>query len=114
MTGWKLGRYGENVVLIELSIPNDARIHHIRKRKGFDSDRYRCDKAFVNHITSLDGKHEAPWAESLYLKMDLKSGEFHKVTYEVGKMAHPNGFDPKGLFGRGIYFFDTKEKAINY
>lgn len=114
MNGWKLGMYGPNVVLIELEIPTDARVKHIRKTPALDDDRYRCDKALVKRITSLDGRHVVDCATSLYPKFDDETGRYNTVTYRVGEIALSNGFDSRGRFGRGIYFFDTKDKAINY
>lgn len=113
MIGYKLGSYGPNTVLIELEIPEDAKVCRIPKKRGFDSDRYKCDKALVKRITSIDGVHVVKWADSLYPKFNEKTCEYANIHYEVGKMAYPNGFDKKA-FGKGIYFFDTKEKAINY
>lgn len=111
MIGWKQA-YTMNLVttvLVKLFIPRNARI--CRTANGI----YRCDKARVVAITSLDGEHSLQKARS------LKDIDFF---YEVGKVVEPNNSmsisfcdfcgDPAKEKGPGIYFFKTKKEAIEY
>lgn len=105
MKGWKQAytpcrRF---VVLVELDIPEDARVSHLPKY-GLTKDIWITDKAKVVSVTSLDGKHSVPEAAS------MKSLDF---KYEVGKMVVAE--KDRSLGNRpGIYFFKTKEQAQKY
>lgn len=105
MIGWKQAYTTDlcNIVLVKLEIPEDAKVKHV-ERYGETKDFYRCDKAKVLSITSVDGKHRVKRARS------MKDTLF---TYEVGKEVYAKK-DP--TYGRefGIHFFTEKQKAIDY
>ncbi|MCR5561114.1 MAG: DUF5758 domain-containing protein [Bacteroidales bacterium] len=100
----------ENIVLVKLDIPSDARVCHIPKGR-MQCDRYRCDKAMVLGITSLDGKHRVSRARSLRYDKD-----FVPVIYEVGKMAYPSSYcgNKRKPIAPGLYFFWDKQQALEY
>lgn len=100
----------ENIVLVKLDIPDDARVCHVSKGE-MQCDRYRCDKALVLEISSFDGKHHVHRARSLRNDADNKP-----VIYEVGKMAYPNKFcgNKRKPFGEGLYFFYDRQQALDY
>ena len=105
MIGWKqaytLGY--ENVVLVKLDIPDDAKVAHVRQY-GCTKDFYYCDKAHVVSIKSLDGKHSVSKARS------MKDSSF---KYEVGKEINAR-YDCSIGSQAGIYFFRTKKQALEY
>ena len=105
MIGWKQGyTLGyENIVLIKLEIPDDAKVVHV-KQYGTTKDFYYCDKASVKRITSFDGKHRVRWARS------MKDGDF---KYHVGEEVHAR-FDCGIGKQAGIYFFKTRKQAKEY
>lgn len=105
MTGWKQAytldrRYP---VLVELAIPDDARLRHI-PRYGLTMDIWTCDRATVVSITTLDGRYSGKKAVS------MKSLNF---IYEVGKEVVAERDRNLGNTP-GIYFFKTKEQALEY
>lgn len=105
MTGWKQAYTLDRrcPVLVELAIPDDARLRHI-PRYGSTRDIWTCDRATVVSITSLDGSRSFQKAAS------LKAYDFF---YEVGKEVV--ALKDESLGNRpGIYFFKTREQAINY
>ena len=105
MIGWKQGyTIGyENVVIIKLEIPDDAKVVHV-KQYGCTKDFYYCDKARVLSITSFDGKHRVRQARS------MKDSGF---IYTVGDEAYAV-FDYGIGSQAGIYFFGTRKKAKDY
>ena len=105
MTGWKQAYTLDRrcPVLVELAIPDDARLRHI-PRYGSTRDIWTCDRAMVVSITSLDGRH------TLRKAVSMKSPDF---IYEVGKEAVAER--DRGLGDTpGIYFFKTKEQTLEY
>lgn len=105
MKGWKQAYTAgyENLVIVELDIAEDAQIKHIKKY-GFLKNFYTCDKATVASISSFDGLHHVDKAIS------LKALGF---WYEIGKEV--NAIKDESLGDRpGIYFFSTREDAVNY
>lgn len=111
MIGWKKSEHATRSfeVLVKLSIPKSARV--VQTPKGY----WRCDKARVLAITSLDGKTDFRLANS------LKDSHF---KYRVGMMVYSDFSldicscvfcgDPMRERGPGIYFFKTKTEAIKY
>lgn len=93
----------ENVVIVKLDIPDDAKIGHVRQY-GCTKDFYLCDKAIVLSITSFDGKHRVKRARS------MKDSGF---IYTVGQEVRAE-FDCSVGSQAGIYFFKTREKAVEY
>ena len=92
-----------NVVIVKLDIPDEAKVIHT-KAYGLTKDLYRCDRAKVVAITSLDGRHRVSEAVS------MKDSHFR---YRVGEMAYAQ--KNRSIGNRpGIYFFSTKQKAIDY
>lgn len=106
MIGWKQAyTVGyENIVLVKLEIPDDAKVGHINKY-GYTKDIYFADKAKVLSITSFDGKHRVREAISMKVGSDFK--------YRVGEMSVAKK-EPDAGNRTGIYFFATKEQALKY
>lgn len=105
MKGWKQAYHlsYRTTLLVELDIPDDARLRHI-KQYGLTENIWVCQRATVVSITSLDGSRSFQKAAS------LKAYDFF---YEVGKEVV--ALKDESLGNRpGIYFFKTREQAINY
>lgn len=105
MTGWKQAytlNY-ENIVLVKLDIPDDAKLRHVKKY-GLTNDSYLCNRARVLSISSFDGKHRLKRARSL---RDVN------FFYEVGKVVVANKNKELGHHP-GIHFFMTREQALAY
>ena len=105
MKGWKqaytMGY--ENVVIVELDIPDDALLRHT-ERFGLAKDFYTCDKAKVASISSFDKKHFVTKARSL---------RSQKFVYTVGEEVYSKVENDIGD-RPGIYFFKTREQAEKY
>ena len=105
MTGWKQAYHlsYRTTVLVELDIPDDVRLRHI-KRYGLTEDIWVCQRATVVSITSLDG------SRSFQKALSLKS---HGFVYETGKEVVALKDERLGNHP-GIYFFKTRQQAIDY
>ena len=105
MIGWKqaltLGR--QNIVIVELEIPDDAVVLEVKNIKTGKS-YLTTDYAITKSIQSPDGKHSVDMAVS------LKDGHTY---YEVGEMTFMN-FDSSIGRVAGIYFFLTRQEAVDY
>ena len=77
------------------------------KRSSATSRKCRCDKAKVLSIESADGKEKFTEAESDF------DGSF---IYRVGEIVKADNFceDRWEECAEGIYFFITRQEAINY
>ena len=105
MKGWKQAytRNYENLVIVELDIPQDASVKYIKKF-GSTKNIYLSNKAIVSSISSFDNKHSVNTARSL-----RDSKFFYKVGDEVcAKDNRDIGRKP------GIYFFKSREEAVKY
>ena len=109
--GWKIAydAWGRGEVLVKLSIPDNARV--CKTIFGYS----RCDRAKVLEMTSRDGLHTTLQAVSL---KDIGT------VYVVGENVYSNNrisisdrdfnANPRHRHGPGIYYFETKEQALNY
>ena len=105
MKGWKQAyTVGfENLVIVELDIPEDAIVENIRQY-GFTKDIYLTDKATVMSVSSFDDKYRVDIARS------LRDPDFR---YRVGEEIHSKINEDLGN-NPGIYFFKTREEAVKY
>ena len=87
--------------LVKLQIPKDA------KRSSATTMKCRCSKAKVLAITDLEGNNPIN---------EVTNYAHFPLTYKVGKMVHPNGFNENRWndCSNGIHFFINKQEAINY
>ena len=104
--GWKkckrqVPNIGEESVLVQLEIPEDA------KRLSATGRKCRCDKAKVIRITNLDGTEEYETACSDYN---------NSFTYKVGETVSVDNFDENrwNECSTGIHFFINRQEAVNY
>lgn len=90
-----------NNKIVKLLITEDS------LRSSATSRKCRCSKAKVLSITSLDG-------EESFDKIASKYDE--SFIYEVGNTVEVKDFDKDrwNECGKGIYFFITREEAVNY
>ena len=96
--------------LVTLKIPEDAR------RSSADSNKCRCDKAYVEKIEYL--------IENFTTNQISVLGDIEKACskhdpdfiYSVGEMVKVDNFDTNRWHecAPGIHFFMTKEEAIEY
>jgi len=105
MIGWKQAYTSgyENLVIVELDIPQDAKVEYIGKYGDTDGI-YLCDKATVLSVSSFDKKHSVNIARS------LKDCHF---KYKVGEEVRAEIDETLGDRS-GIYFFKTREEAVKY
>lgn len=105
MIGWKQAYNLRRtcIVLVKLEIPDTEKIVRVRKF-GLTQNFYRCSRARVLDITTLDGGQRGRVAVS------LRDPDFR---YEVGKEVYALR-DP--FIGRhpGIHFFASKDEALKY
>lgn len=106
MIGWKQAyTVGyDNIVLVKLEIPDDAKVGHVDKY-GDTEDIYYADKAKTLSITSFDGKHRV--REAISMKV---GGRFKYRIGEISVAKEERDFGNRP----GIYFFATKEQALKY
>ena len=99
--GWKKARNGDDSVIVELQIAEDA------KRCSASGRKCRCSKAVVLSIKSIDGEQSFDRAVS-----DRDS----TFVYEVGKTVSVDDFDENRWHecSTGIHFFITREEAVRY
>lgn len=105
MIGWKqaytLDR--RNIVLVKLYVP-DISVFAPGKAWMRKNGCVVAKEATVMEITSIDGKHHFQEAAS------MKDGRFR---YQVGKTIRPR-IDQSIGDAPEIYFFESKQKAIDY
>ena len=105
MIGWKQAYNLRRtcIVLVKLEIPDGEKIVRVRKF-GLTQNFYRCERARVLDITTLDGTEHGRKAVS------LRDADFF---YEVGKEVYARR---DRFLGRhpGIHFFASKEEAQRY
>ena len=99
--GWKKAWNGDDSVIVELQITEDA------KRCSASGRKCRCSKAVVLSIKSIDGERSFDRAVS-----DRDS----TFVYEVGKTVFVDDFDENrwNECSTGIHFFITREEAVRY
>lgn len=106
MIGWKkaytLDR--RNIVLIKLYVPDVSAFAPGKKAWMRKNGCVVAKEATVMEITSIDGKYHVQEAVS------MKDGRFR---YQVGKTIRPR-IDQSIGDAPGIYFFENKQKAIDY
>lgn len=94
MTAWKVGEVDNFPVRIKLDIPKDAIVR-------MDGKKGRTDKAWVDEITTFDGKEHFEECDS-----DRDSD-----SYEVGEMSYSRAFRFSPGEGPGIHFYT--DEVIN-
>ena len=99
--GWKKAGNGDDSVIVELQIVEDA------KRCSASGRKCRCSKAVVLSIKSIDGEQSFDRAVS---------DRDHTFVYEVGKTVSVDDFDENRWHecSTGIHFFITREEAVRY
>lgn len=99
--GWKKAWNGDDSVIVELQISEDA------KRCSASGRKCRCSKAVVLSIKSIDGEQSFDRAVS---------GRDRLFVYEVGKTVSVDDFDENrwNECSTGIHFFITREEAVKY
>ena len=99
--GWKKAWNGDDFVIVELQITEDA------KRCSASGRKCRCSKAVVLSIKSIDGERSFDRAVS-----DRDS----TFVYEVGKTVFVDDFDENrwNECSTGIHFFITREETVRY
>lgn len=112
MIGYKkIGVYiGLNTIeaVCTLNIPDDA-----KKVNPRGSNKWRCNKAVVTKIESLNGDETYRIGHSCICTSQGIQG----CTYEVGRVVKPNNHyscNDKLECAGGIHYFLTKQEAIYY
>jgi uncharacterized protein YjbI with pentapeptide repeats len=101
--GWKQASDSKNnVVIIKLLIPSDA------KRSNSNGRKCRANKAYVLEIQNLDGtKSNETTAYSIFR---------HSFKYRIGELVEVSDFDENRFVecSTGIHFFITRDEAAKY
>lgn len=105
--GYKIARTIGNgyLVMVKLTIPADA------KRTSGSERKCRCDKAFVDEITHING----PFSGEKVTK--ARSDHDPNFLYQVGQMVGPiTNFEEDRWItcAEGIHFFMNKKEALRY
>lgn len=98
---WKSLKLNDEIILIKLFIPTDA------KRSSGTSHKCRCSKAMVLEMTNTSTGNNV---------MTLLNNNMAPTIYTVGEMVYPDSFDENrwNECSHGIHFFMAKADALHY